>query len=134
MPVTRFAAVTISFMASPAFLTSFVPSLTVSVEFSIIPLIFFAAAAERCARLRTSVATTANSRPCSRRRARTGIRCCGHRSAQPGTTLGGCRKKDQRDDRKFDRYGEGWHKACQKCRRRHEGYRHGGKPSHRHDG
>ncbi|OFA04380.1 hypothetical protein DUGA2_19240 [Duganella sp. HH101] len=69
MSVTRFTLSTISFMVLPACATSLLPASTLSTESPISSLISLAAAAERCARLRTSVATTAKPRPCSPARA-----------------------------------------------------------------
>jgi hypothetical protein len=54
---------------APAWSTSLVPASTLSTESPISSLISLAAAAERCARLRTSEATTAKPRPCSPARA-----------------------------------------------------------------
>ncbi|OIQ77717.1 hypothetical protein GALL_405830 [mine drainage metagenome] len=56
-------------MVLPASSTSLVPPSTFSTESEISCLISLAAAAERCARLRTSPATTAKPRPCSPARA-----------------------------------------------------------------
>ena len=56
-------------MVDPACSTSLLPSVTLVTESSISCLISLAAAAERCARLRTSEATTAKPRPCSPARA-----------------------------------------------------------------
>ncbi len=69
MSVTRCTEATISPMVAPALCTSAEPSLTLPTESSIRPLISFAAAAERWARVRTSLATTAKPRPCSPARA-----------------------------------------------------------------
>ena len=60
---------TTSRMVWPASPTSTLPSPTCCTEVSIRVLISLAAAAERCARLRTSPATTAKPRPCSPARA-----------------------------------------------------------------
>ena len=67
--VTRLTAVTTSPMVRPAVSTKAEPLSTCSTEVSIKPLISLAAEAERCARLRTSEATTAKPRPCSPARA-----------------------------------------------------------------
>ncbi|MNC14037.1 hypothetical protein D3C75_618030 [compost metagenome] len=67
--VTRVTALTISPIVSPALSTSVEPVSTLLTESSIRPLISFAACALRCARLRTSPATTAKPRPCSPARA-----------------------------------------------------------------
>ncbi len=56
-------------MVLPASSTSFVPSVVLVTESVISSLISLAALAERCARLRTSPATTAKPRPCSPARA-----------------------------------------------------------------
>ncbi|MNL06813.1 hypothetical protein D3C87_1274610 [compost metagenome] len=69
MSVTRFTALTICSMVSPARATSCEPRSTRSAESPISDLISLAAVAERCARLRTSPATTAKPRPCSPARA-----------------------------------------------------------------
>ena len=69
MSVTRRTLATTSSIVLPACATSLLPDSTLSTESPISDLISFAAAAERCARLRTSVATTANPRPCSPARA-----------------------------------------------------------------
>ena len=69
MSVTRRTLSTISVMVVPAALTSLPPASTFSTESPIRVLISLAAAAERCARLRTSLATTAKPRPCSPARA-----------------------------------------------------------------
>ncbi len=69
MSVTRCTEVTISPMVLPAWCTSAEPSATLSTEFPISSLISLAAPAERCARVRTSEATTAKPRPCSPARA-----------------------------------------------------------------
>ncbi|PMQ11810.1 hypothetical protein JaAD80_23150 [Janthinobacterium sp. AD80] len=69
MSVTRRTLSTTSPMVLPACRTSRVPLLTCSTESPIRALISRAAAAERCAKLRTSVATTAKPRPCSPARA-----------------------------------------------------------------
>jgi len=69
MSVTRFTLVTISPMVRPASSTSFEPASTLPTESSMSALISLAAAALRCARLRTSLATTAKPRPCSPARA-----------------------------------------------------------------
>ena len=60
---------TMSPMVVPASLTSFAPSSTLSTLAPISALISLAACALRCARLRTSLATTAKPRPCSPARA-----------------------------------------------------------------
>lgn len=65
MSVTRFTDVTISPSVSPDWLTSFEPASTFATESLISVLISFADDAERCARSRTSAATTAKPRPCS---------------------------------------------------------------------
>ena len=52
-------------MVSPAISTCRVPSAVFPTESEMSSLISFAALAERCARLRTSAATTAKPRPCS---------------------------------------------------------------------
>ncbi|MFM9436213.1 hypothetical protein ACFDR9_003296 [Janthinobacterium sp. CG_23.3] len=67
--VTRLTLVTISPMVLPAWSTRRAPNVTCSTEWSIRVLISLAAPAERCARLRTSEATTAKPRPCSPARA-----------------------------------------------------------------
>ena len=69
MSVTRFTAATTSCIVAPAWSASLEPVSTLSTEASISTLISLAAAAERCARLRTSDATTAKPRPCSPARA-----------------------------------------------------------------
>src|SRR3989344_5642794 len=69
MPFTRCTPCTISFMVSPALATSWVPESTFSTLDWISALISLAASALRCARLRTSAATTAKPRPCSPARA-----------------------------------------------------------------
>ncbi|MCW0415171.1 hypothetical protein NB689_000925 [Xanthomonas sacchari] len=69
MSVTRCTEATISCMVLPARSTSAEPSATRVTESSISVLISLAALAERCARVRTSLATTANPRPCSPARA-----------------------------------------------------------------
>ncbi len=69
MSVTRRTLTTTFSMVVPAWPTSRVPSSTCSTELPINSLISFAADAERCARLRTSDATTAKPRPCSPARA-----------------------------------------------------------------
>jgi hypothetical protein len=69
MSLTRCTPSTTLRMVSPACPTRAVPAPTFATESSISALISFAAAAERCARLRTSPATTANPRPCSPARA-----------------------------------------------------------------
>ncbi|CAJ0688210.1 hypothetical protein R77591_03213 [Ralstonia mannitolilytica] len=69
MSVTRLTATTTSSMTAPASLTSVEPFSTRPTESLISSLISLAAVAERCARLRTSPATTANPRPCSPARA-----------------------------------------------------------------
>ncbi|MNV98654.1 hypothetical protein D3C71_1939340 [compost metagenome] len=56
-------------MVPPASFTSLEPVATVSAEALINAFISLAATALRCARLRTSLATTANPRPCSPARA-----------------------------------------------------------------
>ncbi len=67
--VTCLTELTISSMVLLASSTSFVPPSTFSAELWISALISFAAVALRCARLRTSEATTAKPRPCSPARA-----------------------------------------------------------------
>ena len=69
MSVTRFTWPTMSCIVAPASSTSFEPDSTFATESPIRPLISLAALALRCARLRTSVATTAKPRPCSPARA-----------------------------------------------------------------
>ncbi len=69
MSVTRCTEDTISLMVCPALRTSTEPSATWLTEVSISPLISLAAPAERWARVRTSLATTAKPRPCSPARA-----------------------------------------------------------------
>ncbi|OIQ65869.1 hypothetical protein GALL_525680 [mine drainage metagenome] len=69
MSVTRCTELTISCMVLPAVSTCLVPSAVLLTESVISSLISFAAEAERCARLRTSPATTAKPRPCSPARA-----------------------------------------------------------------
>ena len=69
MSVTRRMLATISCMVAPACPTRALPASTLPTESSIRALISLAAAAERCARLRTSLATTAKPRPCSPARA-----------------------------------------------------------------
>ncbi|MCW0448845.1 hypothetical protein NB706_001679 [Xanthomonas sacchari] len=69
MSVTRCTEATISLMVRPAWSTSTEPSVTRVTESSISPLISLAALAERWARVRTSLATTAKPRPCSPARA-----------------------------------------------------------------
>jgi hypothetical protein len=64
MSVTRFTLATISSIVAPTLMTNLLPSSTFSTESPIKVLISFAAAAERCASLRTSDATTAKPRPC----------------------------------------------------------------------
>ena len=65
MSVTRRTLSTISFIVAPASLTGLLPASTRSTDMPISVLFSLAAAAERWARLRTSVATTAKPRPCS---------------------------------------------------------------------
>ncbi|MNN11562.1 hypothetical protein D3C81_1245250 [compost metagenome] len=67
--VTRPTAPTISSMVRPACSAWRAPSRTCCTEPPISPAISLAAAEERCARLRTSAATTAKPRPCSPARA-----------------------------------------------------------------
>ena len=67
--VTRFTEATISLKVWPDWFTSDAPVLTFCTESWINALISLAAAADRCARFRTSAATTANPRPCSPARA-----------------------------------------------------------------
>ena len=71
--VTRFATLrnelTTSSMVVPASPTSLAPLSTLSTDSAISALISLAAVALRCARFLTSVATTANPRPCSPARA-----------------------------------------------------------------
>ena len=69
MSVTRLTAVTTSPMVLPASSTNLVPPDTFSTVSPISALISFAAAALRCASVRTSPATTAKPRPCSPARA-----------------------------------------------------------------
>ncbi len=69
MSVTRCTEATISCMVLPAWSTRAEPSATRPTESSISPLISLAALAERWARVRTSLATTAKPRPCSPARA-----------------------------------------------------------------
>ena len=69
MSVTRRMALTTSVMVAPALSTRAVPRSTRSTLVPIRPLISLAASALRCARLRTSPATTAKPRPCSPARA-----------------------------------------------------------------
>ena len=69
MSVTRRTLTTTSSMVAPACSTSLLPLSTWLTESLISSLISLAAAADRCARLRTSVATTAKPRPCSPARA-----------------------------------------------------------------
>ncbi len=69
MSVTRCTLDTISAMVVPALCTSSEPSATRCTESSIRLLISLAAAVERCASVRTSLATTAKPRPCSPARA-----------------------------------------------------------------
>ncbi|MNL45890.1 hypothetical protein D3C87_1685670 [compost metagenome] len=69
MSDTRRTLLTISVMVWPAWLTRREPSSTRSTDELIRPLISLAASALRCARLRTSLATTAKPRPCSPARA-----------------------------------------------------------------
>src|SRR3989344_3371256 len=69
MSDTRRTLLTISVMVCPAWLTRRDPSSTRSTDEPIRPLISLAASALRCARLRTSLATTAKPRPCSPARA-----------------------------------------------------------------
>ncbi len=69
MSVTRFTDATTSAIVFPASATSLVPESTLPTESVISSLISFAAPALRCARLRTSEATTAKPRPCSPARA-----------------------------------------------------------------
>ena len=69
MSETFLTLVTISSRALPVWSTRAVPSSTFSTESLMRVLISLAAAAERCARLRTSPATTAKPRPCSPARA-----------------------------------------------------------------
>ena len=67
--VTRATEAITSAMVAPALLVSTLPAFTVAIEWSIRCLTSLAAVAERCARLRTSPATTAKPRPCSPARA-----------------------------------------------------------------
>ena len=69
MSVTRFTALTISAMVSPAWSTMSLPLVMLSTELEISFLISLAAADDRWASERTSPATTANPRPCSPARA-----------------------------------------------------------------
>ncbi len=69
MSVTRWIDCTTSSIVRPAWSTCCVPASTLLTESSISVLISLAAAALRCARLRTSLATTAKPRPCSPARA-----------------------------------------------------------------
>jgi hypothetical protein len=69
MSLTRCTLATISSMVPPASRTRRVPVSTRSTLAPISDLISRAASAERCARLRTSPATTAKPRPCSPARA-----------------------------------------------------------------
>ncbi|MNF43099.1 hypothetical protein D3C84_241700 [compost metagenome] len=69
MSVTRLMAMTMSLMVWPAWATRVLPFSTLLTESEISVLISLAAAAERCARVRTSAATTAKPRPCSPARA-----------------------------------------------------------------
>ena len=69
MSVTRFTEATMSRSVSPLDSTCLEPASTFSAESLIRFLISLAAAALRCARSRTSAATTANPRPCSPARA-----------------------------------------------------------------
>jgi len=69
MSVTRRTEVTISAIVLPAESTSCEPASTRFTDSSISVLISRAAPAERWARLRTSLATTAKPRPCSPARA-----------------------------------------------------------------
>jgi hypothetical protein len=66
---TRRAAAMISSRVRPEVSTSREPSCTLVTESRISDLISLAAEADRCARLRTSAATTAKPRPCSPARA-----------------------------------------------------------------
>src|SRR5436190_2864860 len=67
--VTRLTDATISWNVWPDWFTRDEPAFTFCTESWINALISLAAAADRCARLRTSAATTANPRPCSPARA-----------------------------------------------------------------
>ena len=67
--LTFFTEATISSMVLPASPTSRVPASTLPTESAMRALISLAAPALRCARLRTSAATTAKPRPCSPARA-----------------------------------------------------------------
>ena len=69
MSVTFVIDSTISPIVRPASCTSFDPASTRPTDSPIRSLISFAAVAERCASERTSLATTANPRPCSPARA-----------------------------------------------------------------
>ncbi len=69
MSVTRCTDETMSAMVRPAWSTSCEPSVTRCTESPIRSLISLAAADERCASVRTSLATTAKPRPCSPARA-----------------------------------------------------------------
>ena len=69
MSDTRLTDCTISCMVLPATSTCFVPSVVLLTESAINSLISFAADDERCAKFRTSAATTAKPRPCSPARA-----------------------------------------------------------------
>jgi hypothetical protein len=69
MSLTRCTEPTISLMVWPASATRRLPASTLSTLVPIRPLISLAASALRCARLRTSPATTAKPRPCSPARA-----------------------------------------------------------------
>src|SRR5512138_1789307 len=73
MSVTFFTASMMSSSVLPDSSTSSEPALTFCTESPINSLISFAAVALRCARLRTSVATTAKPRPCSPALAASGI-------------------------------------------------------------
>ena len=69
MVETRRTLSTTSCIVAPASCASCAPACTSLAEALISALISLAAAEERCAKLRTSVATTAKPRPCSPARA-----------------------------------------------------------------
>ncbi len=69
MSVTRLMELTTSVIVTPAWSTRTVPCSTRSTLAVMRLLICLAASADRCARLRTSLATTAKPRPCSPARA-----------------------------------------------------------------
>src|SRR5216117_1027203 len=100
--VTRFTEATISWNVWPDWFTSDAPVLTFCTESWINALISLAAAAYRCARFRTSAATTANPRrgagPRVRRRRRGG--------SESGAAVGRGRQRDQGVDPRFGAEGE----------------------------